>query len=672
MGGNCLVRRDDISSTEKLLDLIRENSAEPEDETRFLRAAPSVPGTGSETVFPYVSDPDAADFLHGAIGAVLPVSPKSFYQKVISFREKNTVGIDFGNGYLKLVRFRTTGGQKRKLTAYMSIPAEKNLSRGKPQPGFLKSVMKTFCHSVSRMDIWAVMSLENVETRFLTVPMVSEKELPNAVYWEYRKTKSVNEDEYLFDFEYIGEHSINGLNRKAVMAYMAPRREIEQIRDFFSEIGFPLTGISIYPFAIRNLIRSQYIRAEGQNICCLYVGSRIDIFFPDGNLALSRRIRACMSSMLEELRLHVNEHLFPPDPESAQPGGSSVEVPPLISDDLIRKIFSALIRSSTELEILLGENDLNVTAEDIFRMLFPAIDRLVWQVERTIESYQMDIERKGVGKIFISGEISGCRRVIDYIGTCLDQRVETRDMDPFSCDFVDRDMQIPDSAAERGSYVPAVGMALSRDFFTPNFLFTHKDRQRYLNSIRADRFVSTAFVLIAIVCIGIFFAQERVLRQKDRKLETLRREYETRIHSHKNMVFDRTTIEELADRIIKRRERARNFSSRYTDIAVISAICEATKHPQIRLADLKFIAGETKEGKTESRDENDHSSRRIIMQGIITAGDAVKREALLFDYQASLNDIPVFSEPVLREKKEQMHGGRFVLFFVIQMGIKQK
>ncbi|MGE0084712.1 MAG: hypothetical protein AB7S75_09840 [Desulfococcaceae bacterium] len=669
-----MVRGDDISSTERLLELIRENSGtDSADEIPSLRPVPAVYGTASKTEFHYDQEQDAADIMRGARGVILPQTPKSFYQKLISFREKITVGIDIGNGYLKLVRFSRTGGQKQKLTAYMSVPAEKDLSTEKPLSGFLKSVLKIFCHSISRMDIWAVMPLENTEMRFLAVPAVSPKDLPKTVYWAYKRIKPFNEAENIFDFEYIGEYTENGIKKNAVMVYTAPRSEIEKVRNIFSEAGFPLTGISVYPFAIQNLVKSKYIRTEGQNICCLYVGmnwSRIDIFFPDGNLALSRIIRACLGSMLEELRIRLNEQRLPPDPENAEPDESYAEKQTPVSDDVIRKIFFALVSSSPELEILLEENELNITAGDIFGMLVPAIERLVWKLERTIESYQMDIEKKGVGKIFISGEISGCRRVIDYIGKRMDQRVETRDMDPFACDFVDKDMQIPDSAAERGGYVPAAGIALSRNFFTPNLIFSYEDKQKYLNSRRADRFVSIVFALIAIVSLFVCFDQEKLFRQKRCELEKVRKEYEMEVLSRGNMVFDRDMIKTLADRITERREHARNFARRYTDVAVISAICESTKDTRIRLTELKLIAGETKGGGQESRNKAGENIPGIILEGIITAEDAVKREAILLDYMADLNAVMILGDAVLRNRTEQKQEKSPVLHFTIHISIR--
>jgi len=645
----------------------------------FAPSLPSVPATPG-TQFSSERKYDAADFPAGTVCVTRSMPCNSLYQRLLSFGKKSTIGIDFGNGYLKAVKFVSAGAQKRKMTAYLTAPNEKNLATGDLLPGFLKSLMKKFCYSSGRSEIWAVIPLENMETRFLTVPAVAEKDLANAVFWAYKKAKPFDEEGNIFDFVYIRDFTENGAKKKAVMAYTVERAEIEKLAKLFSESGFPLTGISAYPFAIQNLVRSGYIKAEGQNVCCLYVGmnwSRIDIFFADGYLAMSSRIQACMTGMMEELRILMNARLFPPAPEQGDSAQSSGTETRGLSSETVRKIFFCLIRSSPELDIVLAENQIRVSAEELFEMLIPSINRLVWRLERIIEKYQTDIGKSDVGKIFISGELSGCRRVVDHIGTRLDQHIETRDLDPFSCDFVGENMQIPESAAERGSYVPAAGMALSRNFFTPNFLFTHKHRQKYSNSRRADHFVSIVFALIAIVCLCVFFHQDHVLREKDNKLDEYKKDFEDVIPKHENRFFDRDMIRTMADGLIERKKQSRNFAMRYANLAVIASICEVTVSPHIRLTDLKIIGGETKEGESVPKNKAAENSPGITVEGIISADTAVKRESFLLDYVSKINAIPLFQEAVCTGRAEHMQEEKqtpdlhFTLYAKIRIGTKK-
>ena len=96
------------------------------------------------------------------------------------------------------------------------------------------------------------------------------------------------------------------------MAYTAPKQEIKDLKDLFSKAGFPLTGISIVPFALQSLLRTGRIKTDESHISSLYIGrdwSRIDIF-SEGCLVLSRGIKAGVKTMLEALRTEIEGNLF--------------------------------------------------------------------------------------------------------------------------------------------------------------------------------------------------------------------------------------------------------------------------------------------------------------------------------------------------------------------------
>ena len=88
-----------------------------------------------------------------------------------------------------------------------------------------------------------------------------------------------------------------------VMAYTAYLEEVKALKNLFLKAGFPLTGISIVPYAFQALLRTPRIYSDEPNVSSLYIGrdwSRIDIF-PNGNLKLSRGIQAGVRTMIEAL-----------------------------------------------------------------------------------------------------------------------------------------------------------------------------------------------------------------------------------------------------------------------------------------------------------------------------------------------------------------------------------
>ena len=83
--------------------------------------------------------------------------------------------------------------------------------------------------------------------------------------------------------------------------------EINELKDLFNKAGFPLSGISIVPFAFQSLLRTGRIDTREMHVASLYIGrdwSRIDIF-SEGNLMLSRGIKAGVKTMIEALRTEI-------------------------------------------------------------------------------------------------------------------------------------------------------------------------------------------------------------------------------------------------------------------------------------------------------------------------------------------------------------------------------
>ena len=232
-------------------------------------------------------------------------------KKVIPFKKKTIVGVDIGRNTLRLVAISQSTEKKMELLDYTIIPFEADLTKDSPQfSRFLKSALTTFCGSAKTTEIWSAISSAKVETRYVKIPKVPNKQIHNAVYWTYKKEVSFNEKTDLFDFEILGEITDDGVRRIEVICYSAPIREIQELKNIFERSGYPLTGISIVPFAVQNLLRTQWIDPGVKNLCNLFIGkdwSRIAVF-SEGNLVLSRDIKAGIISMIETIREEVGQH----------------------------------------------------------------------------------------------------------------------------------------------------------------------------------------------------------------------------------------------------------------------------------------------------------------------------------------------------------------------------
>ena len=130
-----MTKRDEISSTERLLDLIRDD------------------GKAEDTAF----DPSSPK----SIGLLL----KRIFRNPISFKKSISVGVDLGHDDLKLVKINRISDQKVEMLEYARIPFESDVSRDDPEfYRFLRPVLANFCGRSRKPAIWCTLPSARVET----------------------------------------------------------------------------------------------------------------------------------------------------------------------------------------------------------------------------------------------------------------------------------------------------------------------------------------------------------------------------------------------------------------------------------------------------------------------------------------------------------------------------
>ena len=631
-----MARHDEISSTEKLLDLIRGKSDTASDSTSI---APRQSTTSS---------------LKNSLIQAFPL------------KKKIVVGVDIGGGELKMVKIGQALDRKQEMLGYSSLPFESDMSIDNPQFSiFLQSALNDFCGDLKNVEMWSAISSANVTTRYLRIPLVPKKQIANAVYWTFKKEVSFNENKEIFDFNILGEIAEDGDEKIEIMSYAAPKREISQLKHIFSKSGYPLTGISIVPFALQNLVRSQWIETDGENTCTLFIGSdwsRIAIF-SKGNLVLSRDIKAGIRSMIASISEKADNGLpeqsvVTDDTDGTATMGVNLDDTTNIDEEQAQRLFFTITHDSLTLTDV--ESGLKYKADDIFKMILPALERVIRQVERTIKHFSLNYKDGGVNKIFISGEVSGNRRIVDYVGDQLSLNVDTIDLFT-SNPFLSSDVSVPDSELERGAFVPAVGMALSNNFTTPNFIFTHEEKEKHTKFLLINRSFIAAFLLLFALCIGVSFWQSDKLDRKRATLSQLQQELEQ--HSP---ILDQNLIINMVAKVQRKTNTLDAISKRYLGMAVISEISELTPS-NISLFSIIAEFGRPfayNQEEKESKDKN----KLLNIEGVIF-GDRMKLETSLADYIVKLKSSPIFNRPVIKKRSFKFFEDKEVLQFTVQLDL---
>jgi len=291
--------------------------------------------------------------------------------------------------------------------------------------------------------------------------------------------------------------------------------------------------------------------------------------------------------------------------------------------------------------------------DKIFKMILPALERLVRQVERTLRHFSLNYENARVGRIFISSAVNPHQRIIDYIGEELGIPTET--LNPFvdSPNFVSLTPS-PELLSEQSSYLPAMGMALSSNMRTPNFLFTYKDKLRAVKNQRINRGVIFGFMLVMIVCVGVSFLQKRTLDEKEYQKQQAQQRLESIL-----VRVDQNLVLKLVEDIQSKNREIQSIGQKYFGLAVVGEISDLTP-VNVRLLSLTAQLGDDPaKKKTEKK-------RDVVLSGVVR-GDRMTLESTLAGYLMELKNSPLFDKPTVSKKSFENHEGVEVLKFTARL-----
>ena len=637
-----MAKKDEISSTEKLLGLIRQKENGEESQ-------PSPEGVQTMPKSPPESPPPSAS----------KQQPSSF-SNVVTMRKRITVGIDIGYTELKLAMVNQVSEKRQELIDFVSIPYDSGMSPSSSKfPEFLRSALKKFCGRSKKLALWSAISSAKVETRNLKIPKVSKKQIDNATYWTLKKDISFNEEEMIFDYEVLGDVVEDGINKIEILAYVAPRQEIAQQRNLFEKIGFPLSGISIIPFGLQNLFRTEVVDTRGKDICSLFIGrdwSRI-VIYSDGNLVLSRGIKAGIRSMIEAIAQEVGKSKMDIAQQSAEPSESSIfgieDESYILDTEQARKIFFDHISNSDS--IRLEESGHVLQEHDVFGMIQPALERLVKQVERTLAHYYLHFNKDKITRIFVSGQMSVYERLFVYMQQQLDIPVDTTN--PFSAKLSYLGIAaIPGTLSEKEAFAPAIGMALSNNNLTPNFIYTYKDKQKTENARKVNRGIIASILCFLAICAGLYWWGSTILDQKRIELAKLQAEIEKfKPLVNKNLIVD------LASRTQNKRKSLKQLGEKYKSVAVINEISSITP-TEIRLLSIKADMGDKPSGNEKP------PRQQLEMEGVVM-GNRLTFDSILAGYIVKLKSSPMFETPSVEDKDYKFLDNQEVLIFTAKLDL---
>jgi hypothetical protein len=374
---------------------------------------------------------------------------------------------------------------------------------------------------------------------------------------------------------------------------------------------------------------------------------------------LSRGIKAGVKTMIEALRTEIEGNLFElsiaksPTKDSARIRAIKKKLKSELEQ--AHQLFFGVIHDSAP--SVLDERQRLLKEDKIFKMILPALERLVRQVERTLRHFSLNYDNARVGKIYISSGVNPHQRIVDYIGEEL--AIPTETLNPFadSSNFLSL-APSPDNPSEQSAYVPAMGMALSSNTLTPNFLYTYKDKQKAFRTQWVNRGIFAAFAMVVLLCVGVTFWQGHQLEEKEFKLLQLQRQLE-----NVTLRVDKSLILKLVDETRANRSQIKEIGQKYFGLAVISELTQLTPS-SVRLISIST----TLAGVPGKQKENNKGlkSKTVVLDGIIS-GDRLILEPKLTGFLMELKNSPIFDEPKLSKKSFERYKDKEVLRFTARL-----
>jgi Tfp pilus assembly PilM family ATPase len=608
----------DINSTEKLLNVIRGKDRESFASTR-------------KSIVPLPKKKPAKK-----TNLNLP--------KLFTNKKRYTVGIDISEEFIGLAKTINASDGRPVLIDQKIINYSHLTSKGSIEfKSLLKSHLIAFCDSIADCNIWAMISVNDVNVHHFKIPRVPRKQLENVIYWTAKRENPVDEKEFVFDFEMQGEIIDQGIHKYSVMVYTVPKVEIDKVKTFFTEIGITLTGITIAPFAIQNMFRTKWMKVSEETFASLYIGndfSRIDIYNKE-NLVMTRGIKTGISSMTEEIAEAIGE----------KTGKANVQ------REEARKILFSMVDPDT-CKLNQTDTGYDLKEEDKFVMITPALERLARQIERTLEHYASIAGAQRVEKLYVSLAMNVYNPILNYISDQLGTKAEY--FDPFGQQSAYAAAQSL-KLSERVSLVPVLGLSFSDNIRTPNAIFNYREKNREISIKRMNRGIFASFAAALIICFAVMIYQIMEAKNQSMHLKTLKKEL-----SLYDPLLSAEKISSFAEEVKAKKQISRQYAQRHLGVATIAEISVLTPN-YIRLISLKINTGNNppKENPDKAAKE---ISEDVILEGVVS-GDRNMLDSSLAQYVMKLENSPILRQVSVQKSSVMTIKKVEVLYFTLSAKI---
>ena len=530
-------------------------------------------------------------------------------------------------------------------------------------PDFVQAAVTDFARPSRRGQVWVSLESGGINVKQMEIPRAWVKMAGRAVYWSLRKEDSFDEEESLFDFEFGARSGTNQDKRDATI-YIVPKRDLAAARRVLQRGQLDLSGIVPAACAFRNLLREWYPDySSGTPAILLHVcrdHSRVTVYSA-GTGVRSRSFRAGLDTLLESVQ----------DARSAADGVALVD--------------RALRAFRSPGEAAAARKGASGQGGDVLALVLPALDRLVRNIERTLEFHSVRVREDEVDTVLVCGPIAKYAGVLGYLSEQLG--VGLRPLRPQ--EFIKEQDDALARVKDWTGLVDAAAASLSVSRPTPNLLLTRRDKQAQDKASRLTNVLCLVFlVLLTCGLVG------RILLQRAATVTEREREELTKELAKHGRSLTKEELVALLESSKRKQWVLRRTSREYLVVAIITELVESTP-ADIHLLNLdlrlpsavsdpepsqeKTGLGGVVEGKAmellfgpgggraaASEESEELGPGALALEGVIS-GSPARFESSLTSYVLRLAGSVLFEKPTVDDTEIDSFEGYSVLRFSLRI-----
>ena len=392
-------------------------------------------------------------------------------------------------------------------------------------------------------------------------------------------------------------------HKKKVFASIVKKEQVHKLQAIFSKAGYNLKGITAIPFAIQNFIHTNHLQVKDSPFSIINLSrENSEMFcFSDSGILMARKVRSDLYSLVA---------------------------------DAVRSSGKDTIESFSSIKDFQSDKNFQIRQ---------SCERLTDKIVRTGEYCSQNFANNTPMKKFvIFGETDDSDSFMDLMKKTIPVDVEKFEpvLDTLPGTI---EVGLPQNIVERNKVVLAFGIALSSNAYTPNFIYTYRDKLKKIKQRKINIAVAMFIIILFLGCTMVYSWQKTVESRETVKLNTLSQRKSTFAKD----VNPKATLELISNAKTKLNLMSR-YVSAYLPLAVINEICSLTPK-NIRISSLESDFDVP--GKKENRKKVES---KVLIAQVMIEGKVLPMEnnpeSDLTQYLLGLGDSQLFENIKVLQK----------------------